>query len=190
MGRCATSFDHTPRLIVWSPTHGSGKSTVAEIIGRLAANVESISSLTGSELKAFMRGEAEKRNDPLIQKAYKENGLLGLGLHTYILDEAEQYKYTGLLMRLMNAGHRHDGQAWDGKGGKISVYAPMAIFRRFDPRHEPGLAPTVSRSVLVTDGEEETRKIPITSGSHCAPAILMCDGCRCSSSRSSVLLQG
>ena len=142
-------FDHTPRLIVYSPTHGSGKSTLAELIGRLAANVESISSLTGSELKAFMRCEAEKRNDPLIQKAYNDNGLLGLGLHTYLLDEAEQYKYTGLLMRLLNAGHRHDGQAWDGKGGKISLFAPTAAFRRFDPRYEPELAPTVSRAILI-----------------------------------------
>jgi hypothetical protein len=69
--------------------------------------------------------------------------------HTYLFDEAEQYDYTGLLMRLMNAGHRHDGQAWGRDGRKVPIFAPMALFRRFDPRHEPGLAPTVSRSILI-----------------------------------------
>jgi Protein of unknown function (DUF3631) len=126
-------FDHTPRLIVWSQTHGSGKTTLAEIITKLAANTESISSLTGGELQTFLRKQAETHADPV----------------TFICDEAEQYRHTPLLLRLMNAGHRHDGYIWDGKGGRASIFAPLALFRRFDPRGDPALKPTVSRSVLV-----------------------------------------
>ena len=142
-------FDHTPRLIVWSQTHGSGKSTLGDFISKLVPNVESVSSLTGGELVAFMRRLAGQRNDPLIRKFYQDNGLLGPGLRVYLFDEAEQYKYTGLLMRMINAGHRHDGQIWDRRGNKVPIFAPMALLRRFDPRHEPKLKPTVSRSILI-----------------------------------------
>src|SRR6185503_3476087 len=142
-------FDYTPRLIVWSRTHGSGKTTLAEIVAALAANAESISSLTGGELQAFLRKAAENRNDHAARPRDEVSGLLGPGLHTYILDEAEQYKNTGLLLRLINGGHRHDGQIWDPKGHRVPIFAPLALFRRFDPRYDPKLRPTVSRSVLV-----------------------------------------
>ena len=142
-------FDHTVRLIVWSLTHGSGKTTLGEILAILAANAESISSLTGGVLQAFLLKEAEKRDDPIIQQFYADHGLLGPGLHTYIFDEGEHYKNTPLLIWILNAGHRHDGQIWDGKGDRISVFAPVALIRRFDPRHNPELNATVSRSILV-----------------------------------------
>jgi hypothetical protein len=130
-------FDHTPRLIVWSQTHGSGKTTLAEIIAGLVANPEAISSLTGVELQAFLRRAAEKRNGRASRPIDELDGLLGSGLYTYIFDEAEQYKNTGLLLRLINGGHRHDGQIWDAKGRRVSIFAPLALFRRFDPRSTP-----------------------------------------------------
>ena len=139
-------FDHTVRLIVWSQTHGSGKTTLGEILAKLVANAVSISSLTGGALQTFLCREAEKRNDPAIRD---DHGLLAPGLHTYIFDEGEHYKNTSLLLRLLNAGHRHDGQMWDSKGGSVPVFAPVALIRRFDPRPDPALTATVSRSILV-----------------------------------------
>jgi hypothetical protein len=135
-GMLRSIFDHTPRLIAWSKEHGSGKSTLADLMGRLVPSTLSISSLSGSELKGIMRHQAQGR-------------LAGQAGLTFLLDEAEQYAYTGLLSRLMNGGHRHDGYTWDAKHGRISLFAPMAVFRRFDPRHEPQLKPVVSRSLLL-----------------------------------------
>jgi hypothetical protein len=142
-------FDHTPHLIVWSETHGCGKTTLRQIISRLAANVEAVDSVNGSEFIAFLRRLAAIKNDPLIFEQYNELGLLGPGIRTYLMDEAERYDFTGLLIRLINAAHGRDGSAWGRDGSHVPIFAPMAMFRRHDPRYILDLAPTVSRAILI-----------------------------------------
>jgi hypothetical protein len=78
-------FDHTPHLIVWSETHGCGKTTLRQIISRLAANVEAVDSVNGSEFIAFLRRQAAIRNDPLILAQYRQLALLGPGIRTYLM---------------------------------------------------------------------------------------------------------
>ena len=119
-------FDHTPHLIVWSESHGCGKTTLRQIITRLAANVEAIDSVNGSEFIAFLRRLAAVKNDPLILEQYKELGLLGPGIRTYLMDETERYDFTGLLIRLINAAHGRDGSAWARDGSLVPIFAPIA----------------------------------------------------------------
>jgi hypothetical protein len=142
-------FPRTPHMIVWSKTHGCAKTTLREILELFAANVEAADSVTGTAFAAFLQKLADIRNDPTLIAHYEAMGVYGVGLHTYLWDEAEQYKPTGFLMRLVNAAHQRSGVAWTHKGEKVPVFAPVALFRRHDPRYEAVLRPTVSRAVLV-----------------------------------------
>ena len=143
------TFEHTPHLIVWSQTHECGKSTLKEFIARLSANVFSVDTITGRRLEKYLSREASKKSDPFWIQYYQEHKLLGLGLHTLLLDEAEMYTYSSLIIRLMNSAHVKHGSTIADDGSLLTLFAPMAMFRRFDPRNDAAQITTVSRSVMI-----------------------------------------
>jgi Protein of unknown function (DUF3631) len=150
-------FEHTPFLMVFSKHPDSGKSTLAELIWELSANVRFTASLTGGRLEAFLEREADKRNDPNLIKYWQDNGLIGLGLNTLLFDEADQYKATGLLGRLVNAAHRKRGSFWSKGGADVPCFAPIALFRLEDPRYFRELRTQVSRSILIEMKQRDPR---------------------------------
>jgi hypothetical protein len=169
-------FEHTPFLMVHSKEPDSGKSTVAEFIDELAQNARLTSSLTGSRLEAFLQLQARRKTDPDLIQYWQDNDLIGLGLTVLLFDEADQYKATGLLIRLINAAHRKRGTFWSAEGEDVPCFAPIAVFRVGDPRRFRELRAQVSRSILIEmkmrdpnnpdhdiDGwnEDNRRKLPV-----------------------------
>ena len=45
---------------------------------------------------------------------------------TFLFDEAEQYTYTGLLIRMLNSGFDREGKAWTDSGATVSTFYPTA----------------------------------------------------------------
>src|SRR5262249_15697385 len=142
-------FEHTPFLIVHSKQPGSGKTYLAQFIQKLSPNPQITSSVTGSRVEAFLQREAKRRDDPILQKYWDDNGLLGLGLNTLLFDEADRYTSTGLLMRVLHAAHHKEGTFWAADGSPVPCFAPIGVFRLNDPRHDPELRAFVSRSILL-----------------------------------------
>jgi hypothetical protein len=142
-------FEHAPLLMVFSKHPDSGKTTLAELIQELAANVRLTASLTGTRLEAFLEKQANKRNDPDQIKYWADNCLVGLGLNTLLFDEGDNHKPTGLLLRLINTAHRKRGSFWSKDGEDVPCFAPIAVFRIEDPRYFHELRAQVSRSVLI-----------------------------------------
>jgi Protein of unknown function (DUF3631) len=104
---------------------------------------------TGTRLELFLMREAEKQKDPELAKYWRDNNLVGLGLNTLLLDEVDQYKATGLMLRILHAAHRKRGVFWSSKAEDVPCFSPLAVFRLHDPRHDPQLRPLVSRSILI-----------------------------------------
>ena len=81
-------IQHSPRLLLWSATHGSGKSTVLDMLELLAFNPTLTSSPTTSTV--FRMLDAERI--------------------TLLLDEADKWMYRDLDMTgAINAGHKRNG---------------------------------------------------------------------------------
>ena len=127
-------LEHSPHLIIWSEGPGSGKSNLRKFIERLVpANVLSVDRVTGQRAEKHVLRETAKRNDPFWIEFYQKHGLVGLGLKTYLFDEADQYTYSNLVTVLLNAAHAKHGKFLTADGSVQEVFAPVALFRIGDP---------------------------------------------------------
>lgn len=126
-------LQHSPRLLLWSATHGSGKSTVLDILEYLAFNP----TLTSS---------------PSTSTVFR---MLDMERMTLLLDEADKWMHRDLDMTgAINAGHKRNGTFMrsekDGEGNwvprKFEVWGCVALAAK----NKIPATDLLSRSIKIT----------------------------------------
>jgi hypothetical protein len=100
-------FMVTPRLALTSPVRGCGKTTLLDVISRLAANPSRVDSVTAAAL-------------------YYDT----TALTTWLLDEADNLRIDGVLGAVLNSGHRRGGcvkRHIGGRGRSFPTFSPAAL---------------------------------------------------------------
>jgi hypothetical protein len=152
---CFDRFPVTPRLVLRSPVANCGKSTLINVMARLAANPVKFDSVT---VAAIIRLIDKLRPCLLVDEA--DNLALALQPH-------------GRLRSVFNSGHHESGADWlaeHGEPRKFTTFAPLALAL---PDMIGGLPRTLnSRSITLTmerySGQRELRRLDVN---HPDPAL-------------------